>query len=50
MNRQKLMTIAYWVATIFGPASFVMGGYLFLTHDPQILATNAHSGTRTIWS
>jgi hypothetical protein len=44
MNRQKLMTIAYWLTTIFGPASFVIGGYLFLSRDPQILANNAHLG------
>jgi uncharacterized membrane protein YphA (DoxX/SURF4 family) len=44
MNREKMMTIVYWVTTIFGPASFVMGGYLFLSRDAQILATNAHLG------
>ena len=44
MNRQKYMTIAYWVTTIFGPASFVIGGFLFLSRDPQVLANNAHLG------
>jgi hypothetical protein len=27
--------IAYWVTTIFGPASFVIGGVLFLSHAEQ---------------
>jgi uncharacterized membrane protein YphA (DoxX/SURF4 family) len=44
MNREKLTTIAYWITTIFGPASFVIGGSLFLRRDAQILATNAHLG------
>ena len=35
----KARTIAYWVATILGPASFVIGGYLHLTRDPQVMAT-----------
>ena len=30
-KKQKLRTIAYWVATILGPASFVIGGVLFLS-------------------
>jgi len=37
-------TIAYWVTTIFGPASFVIGGFLFLRRDAQVLAANAHLG------
>ena len=44
MNIQRTKTIAYWVATIFGPASFVIGGYLHVTHDPQVMATLAHLG------
>lgn len=44
MNTAKARTIAYWVATIFGPASFVIGGYLHLTRDPQVMATLAHLG------
>lgn len=34
-KRQKLRTIAYWVATILGPASFVIGGTLFLARAEQ---------------
>jgi uncharacterized membrane protein YphA (DoxX/SURF4 family) len=37
-------TIAFWVVTILGPASFVIGGYLHLTGDPQVMATLAHLG------
>jgi uncharacterized membrane protein YphA (DoxX/SURF4 family) len=44
MNSQKARTIAFWVTTILGPASFVIGGYLHLTRDPQVMATLAHLG------
>ena len=44
MNRSNAKTIAYWVVTILGPASFVIGGYLHLTRDPQVMATLAHLG------
>jgi uncharacterized membrane protein YphA (DoxX/SURF4 family) len=39
-----MKTTAYWVATIFGPASFVIGAYLHLTRDPQVMTTLAHLG------
>ena len=39
-----MKTAAYWIATILGPASFVIGGYLHLTRDPQVMATLAHLG------
>ena len=44
MNTSNAKTIAYWVVTIFGPASFVIGGYLHLTRDPQVMATLTHLG------
>jgi uncharacterized membrane protein YphA (DoxX/SURF4 family) len=44
MKTSNAKTIAYWVVTIFGPASFVIGGYLHLTRDPQVMATLAHLG------
>jgi uncharacterized membrane protein YphA (DoxX/SURF4 family) len=44
MTTSRRKTIAYWVVTIFGPASFVIGGYLHLTRDPQVMATLAHLG------
>jgi uncharacterized membrane protein YphA (DoxX/SURF4 family) len=37
-------TVAFWVVTILGPASFVIGGYLHLIRDPQVMATLAHLG------
>ncbi len=42
MTDKKL--IAYWVTTILGPASFVVGGALHLSGDPGILATLNHLG------
>lgn len=36
--------IAYWVTTILGPASFVIGGVLHLARTEQVLATLAHLG------
>jgi uncharacterized membrane protein YphA (DoxX/SURF4 family) len=40
----KARAIAFWATTIFGPASFVIGGYLHLTRDPQVMATLTHLG------
>jgi len=40
----RIRTIAFWATTIFGPASFVIGGYLHPTRDPQVMATLAHLG------
>src|SRR6267154_233346 len=44
MNKEKIRTIAYWVTTIFGPASFIVGGILFLTRNQQIATTLTHLG------
>ena len=44
MTRPSLRTTAYWVTTMLGPASFVIGGFLGITRDPQILATLHHLG------
>ena len=44
MNKHTLRTAAYWATTILGPASFVVGGYLHLTRDPDVMATLAHLG------
>ncbi|WP_420832438.1 DoxX family protein [Paenibacillus periandrae] len=38
MKNGKMKTILYWVTTIFGPASFVIGGFLFVTHGEQQVA------------
>jgi uncharacterized membrane protein YphA (DoxX/SURF4 family) len=44
MDRDKIKAIAYWTTTIFGPASFVIGGVLGVTHDAQVMATLQHLG------
>lgn len=44
MTRPTLRIAAYWVTTIMGPASFVIGGWLGVTRDPQILTTLHHLG------
>ena len=44
MKRQNMRTTAYWVTTILGPASFVIGGTLGLIRDPQFLAGLEHLG------
>jgi hypothetical protein len=44
MNRQLLRTAAFWTATIFGPASFVIGGVINLKGGPDVTATMAHLG------
>jgi uncharacterized membrane protein YphA (DoxX/SURF4 family) len=44
MNREKIKNIAYWLTTIFGPASFVIGGTLLLLHKGQAVATLVHLG------
>jgi DoxX-like family len=41
---ERTRTIAFWVTTILGPASFVIGAYLHLTRDPEVMATLAHLG------
>jgi uncharacterized membrane protein YphA (DoxX/SURF4 family) len=44
MNNERIRNIAYWATTILGPASFVIGGYLHITRDEQVMATLAHLG------
>jgi len=44
MTRPTLRTTAYWLTTILGPASFVIGGFLGVTGDPQMLFTLHHLG------
>lgn len=38
-RRANLWNIAYWLTTIMGPFSFVMGGLMFLMHDPHMVET-----------
>jgi uncharacterized membrane protein YphA (DoxX/SURF4 family) len=44
MTREAMKGISYWIATVFGPASFVIGGILHLTYSDQVITTLAHLG------
>src|SRR5262245_25415901 len=44
MSRKSFKNVAFWVTTIFGPASFVVGGVLSLTHASQVTDTLSHLG------
>jgi uncharacterized membrane protein YphA (DoxX/SURF4 family) len=45
MNRRKTVkTTVYWIATIFGPGSFVIGGTLGILHGSQMLTELQHLG------
>ncbi len=44
MNSERTRTIAYWVTTLLGPASFVVGGTLFLSQGGDQVAILAHLG------
>lgn len=44
LKTARIKTIAYWVTTIFGPASFVVGGIANLTRGPDVVATLNHLG------
>jgi uncharacterized membrane protein YphA (DoxX/SURF4 family) len=44
MTRPTFQSTAYWLSTILGPASFLRGGYLGVTRDPQMLTTLHHLG------
>lgn len=43
-KRERLRVIAYWVTTVLGPASFIIGGVLFLSHSEQQVATLTQLG------
>lgn len=40
----KTRTILYWLTTIFGPASFVIGGVLNLLRTDEVLVNLGHLG------
>jgi uncharacterized membrane protein YphA (DoxX/SURF4 family) len=44
MKRQTIRTVAFWSATILGPASFVIGGVLNLSQSEQVAETMHHLG------
>ena len=37
MNKEKIKLILFWVFTILGPTSFLMGGYLNITLAEQAI-------------
>ena len=43
-NPPRARLIAYWITTLLGPASFVIGGILFLSRAEQPLTQLAHLG------
>ena len=43
-KNEKLRTIAYWVTTILGPTSFVIGGTMFLMRHEQPVTNISHLG------
>jgi len=44
MRSLSIRSVAFWITTIFGPASFVIGGVLNLTHASQTTETMSHLG------
>jgi uncharacterized membrane protein YphA (DoxX/SURF4 family) len=44
MKRERIQTIAYWATTVFGPASFIIGGIIGLSRDAESLKTLSHLG------
>ena len=44
LKSESTRTIAYWFTTLMGPASFVVGGTLFLSQGDQQVAVLAHLG------
>lgn len=44
MKSARIRTIAFWIATILGPTSFVIGGVLGLTQSEQMRTGLQHLG------
>jgi uncharacterized membrane protein YphA (DoxX/SURF4 family) len=44
MKNQKIKTVAYWVTTVLGPSSFVIGGVLSLAQTDQVVTQLHHLG------
>lgn len=43
-RKDRSKNIAYWITTVLGPISFVIGGFLHLTHNPQVIDRLTHLG------
>lgn len=50
MTRERVKSVAYWVTTIFGPSSFVIGGVLHLRLSPDVVETLHHLGYPTYFA
>ena len=44
MKTSTIKTVAYWVTTILGPTSFVMGAILGLRQSPEVVNSIHHLG------
>jgi uncharacterized membrane protein YphA (DoxX/SURF4 family) len=44
MKKQILKSVAYWLTTILGPTSFVIGGVLGIRQSPDVVASIHHLG------
>jgi hypothetical protein len=44
MKKQTLKTVAFWLTTVLGPSSFVIGGVLGLRQSPDVVAGVQHLG------
>lgn len=40
----KAKTVAFWVTTVCGPASFVIGGVIGLMNGPEVVTSTQHLG------
>jgi uncharacterized membrane protein YphA (DoxX/SURF4 family) len=43
-SKQRIRTIAYWITTILGPASFAYGGVIHILRRDDVVANLAHLG------
>ncbi|MDF2649766.1 MAG: hypothetical protein K0Q73_5571 [Paenibacillus sp.] len=39
MKNERIKTIAFWIITILGPGNFVIGGFLDITRNEDVLET-----------
>lgn len=44
MKKNTLKTVAYWLTTILGPTSFVIGGVLSMQQSPEVISGVQHLG------
>jgi uncharacterized membrane protein YphA (DoxX/SURF4 family) len=44
MRKATIKNVAFWMTTVFGPASFVIGGVLHLYHSDEVTTTLSHLG------